>query len=254
MPGGEVGGHDRGRPAGGGAAWRPAATRSTRPRRGARLPRSRTGVDDDAALALLIQGLTAWHLFRTCALAPGESVVVHSGAGGVGSLAVQLAKPLGAGRVIATASLEEKRGSRSRWGPMRPSTRRSTTYAALVEANGGSGVDVVLEMAGGRMFEQSLAALAPFGRMVAYGISTREKVEVRTRPADDEPRVIGFWLMHCLERRDMIDEPLADLFERAARGELEPQVGRDLSDERRRRAHEDLAAAAHHRQAVLDPS
>src|SRR5919199_5228460 len=68
------------------------------------------GVDDGQALALLIQGLTAWHLFRTSAkLAPGESVVVISGAGGVGSLAVQLGKPFGAGRVIATASSQEKR-------------------------------------------------------------------------------------------------------------------------------------------------
>src|SRR3954453_9382614 len=61
-------------------------------------------VDDGQALALLIQGLTAWHLYRTCArMQPGESVVVHSAPGGVGSLAVQLGKPLGAGRVIATA-------------------------------------------------------------------------------------------------------------------------------------------------------
>jgi len=68
------------------------------------------GVDDGAALALLIQGLTAWHLYRTSAkLAEGESVVIISGAGGVGSLAVQLGHPFGAGRVIATASTEEKR-------------------------------------------------------------------------------------------------------------------------------------------------
>ena len=67
-------------------------------------------MDDDTALALLIQGLTAWHLYRTAGrVAEGESVVVHSAAGGVGSLAVQLGHPLGAGRVIATASSAEKR-------------------------------------------------------------------------------------------------------------------------------------------------
>src|SRR3954454_12921242 len=63
------------------------------------------GVSDGAALAILLQGLTAWHLYRTCArLQPGESVVVVAAAGGVGSLAVQLGKAMGAGRVIATAS------------------------------------------------------------------------------------------------------------------------------------------------------
>src|SRR5919112_1051593 len=68
------------------------------------------GVSDGTAVALLLQGLTAWHLYRTSAqIRPGESVVVHAAAGGVGSLAVQLGKPLGAGRVIATASSEEKR-------------------------------------------------------------------------------------------------------------------------------------------------
>src|SRR5918998_4504406 len=68
------------------------------------------GLSDGEALALLIQGLTAWHLYRTCArLSPGESVVVISGAGGVGSLAVQLGKHMGAGRVIATASSADKR-------------------------------------------------------------------------------------------------------------------------------------------------
>jgi NADPH2:quinone reductase len=68
------------------------------------------GVGDEIALALLLQGLTAWHLYRTCAhVGGGDVVVVHSAAGGVGSLAVQLGKPLGAGRVIATASSEEKR-------------------------------------------------------------------------------------------------------------------------------------------------
>src|SRR3954467_3942117 len=69
------------------------------------------GVDDGTALALLLQGLTAWHLYRTAGrVARGESVVVHSAAGGVGSLAVQLAKPVAqAGRVIATASTEERR-------------------------------------------------------------------------------------------------------------------------------------------------
>ena len=62
-------------------------------------------LDDGTALAMIVQGLTAWHLYRTAGrVAAGESVVVHAAAGGVGSLAAQLGHPLGAGRVIATAS------------------------------------------------------------------------------------------------------------------------------------------------------
>src|SRR6202035_5019945 len=64
-------------------------------------------LDDGTALAIVIQGLTAWHLYRTAGkLSAGESVVVHSAAGGVGSLAVQLGAAFGAARVIATASSE----------------------------------------------------------------------------------------------------------------------------------------------------
>src|SRR5512134_1858975 len=68
------------------------------------------GVEDAQALAIILQGTTAWHLLRTCAhLQEGESVVVHAAAGGVGTLAIQLAKRWGAGRVIAAASSEQKR-------------------------------------------------------------------------------------------------------------------------------------------------
>src|ERR687894_1209494 len=123
-------------------------------------------VGDATALALMLQGLTAWHLYRTSAhIQPGESVVVHAAAGGVGSLAVQLGKPLGAGRLIATASTEAKRELALELGAdVAVDVGRDDLAAALVEANLGEPVDIVLEMAGGRVFEASLEALAPFGR------------------------------------------------------------------------------------------
>src|SRR5215217_2879336 len=112
------------------------------------------GVGDATALALLLQGLTAWHLYRTAArILPGESVVVHAAAGGVGSLAVQLGKPLGAGRVIATASTEPKRQLALELGAdVAVDVTREDLATALVDANLAERVDVVLEMAGGRVF------------------------------------------------------------------------------------------------------
>ena len=112
------------------------------------------GLDEGAALALLIQGLTAWHLYKTSSRRPGESVVVISGAGGVGSLAVQLGKPFGAGRVIATASTEEKRASALSLGAdAAVDPARRTSPLRLIEANDGNQVDVVFEMSGGRVFD-----------------------------------------------------------------------------------------------------
>src|SRR3954451_22656445 len=215
------------------------------------------GVDDGAALALIIQGLTAWHLFRTSAkLAEGESVVVISGAGGVGSLARQPAKPFGAGRVIATASTEEKRAKTLELGAdAAVDPAEEDLKGALIEANEGRPVDVVLEMSGGRVFEQSADALAPFGRIVAYGIASREPNTVDTGRLMRKSRtVIGFWLMHCLGRRDMMEEALADLFDRAARGGLVPQMGDTYGLSEVRQAHEDLQGRRTSGKLLLDPS
>jgi NADPH2:quinone reductase len=215
------------------------------------------GVDDGTALALIIQGLTAWHLFRTSAkLQRGESVVVISGAGGVGSLAVQLAKPFGARRVIATASTVEKRAKTLEIGAdAAVDPARENLKEALIEANESRPVDVVLEMSGGRVFDQSADALAPFGRIVAYGIAGREQNSVETGRLMRKSRaVVGFWLMHCLGRRDMMEEPLADLFERAARGELVAQVGATYPLSDVRQAHEDLQSRRTSGKLLLDPS
>jgi NADPH2:quinone reductase len=141
---------------------------------------------------------------------------------------VQLAKPLGAARVIATASSAEKRQVALDLGAdvaVDPDPEGLTER--LEEANGGRGVDVVIDMSGGPVFEASLRALAPFGRIVVCGIAGKEQNEVRTGHLLRHSRsVIGFWLFHTLddpERR--FRAPLLDLFARAERGEVRVVVG-----------------------------
>jgi NADPH2:quinone reductase len=215
------------------------------------------GVSDATALALLLQGLTAWHLYRTCArLSPGESVVVHAAAGGVGSLAVQLGRPFGAGRVIATASSEDKRALALELGAdAAVDVTRDDLEDALIEANGGERVDIVLEMAGGRVFDESLDALAPFGRLVTYGIASREPNTVGSGALMRKSRaVVGFWLMHCLQRpAELVDVPLRELFERTATGDLRVVEGAAYPLSEVRRAHEDLQARRTSGKLVLDP-
>jgi NADPH2:quinone reductase len=215
------------------------------------------GLGDAEALALLIQGLTAWHLYRTCArIAGGESVVVHSAAGGVGSLAVQLGSHMGAGRVIATAGSEEKRALALELGAdVAVDGAADGLSERLIEANGGEPADIVFEMAGGPVFEESMKALAPMGRLVLYGIASREQNELRTgRLLRRSHAVIGFWLMHLLGRPEMVDEPLAELFALAASGRLRPRVGGTYPLSEVRRAHEDLEARRTTGKLVLDPS
>jgi NADPH2:quinone reductase len=213
------------------------------------------GIDDGTALAILLQGLTAWHLYKTCArVAPGESVVIQAAAGGVGSLAVQLGKPLGAGRVIAVASTEEKRAlALSLGADAAIDADPEGMTERIVEANGGRKVDAVFEMAGGPVFDASLDALAPFGRMVAYGIASGEPNSVSTGALMRKSRsVVGFWLMHCLGHPEMVEQALADLFARAARGELRAVVGATYPLAEAAQAQIDLAARRTTGKVLLD--
>jgi len=214
-------------------------------------------IGDDQAVALLIQGTTAWHLYRTVAhVAQGESVVVHSGAGGVGSLAVALGRPLGAGRVIASASSEPKRALTLELGADAAiDSAPDGMTEAILAANGGQPVDVVFDAAGGEVFDASRAALAPFGRLVVYGISTHEQNELRTGSLLRRSHaVIGFWLEHCLRRPGMVETALRDLFGRCERGELRPVVGATYPLEQAARAQTDLEERRSTGKLLLDPT
>jgi NADPH2:quinone reductase len=215
------------------------------------------GLDDGTALAMIVQGTTAWHLYRTAGrVADGESVVVHGAAGGVGSIAVQLGHAMGAGRVIATASNEDKRALALELGAdvaVDPAADGLTER--LLEANDGRPVDVIFEMSGGEVFDASYAALAPFGRIVAYGIATNEANEVSTGSLLRHSRaVVGFYLFHCLGRPGMFAEALSDLFARSARGELRVIVGHTYPLEQAAQAQIDLRARRTTGKLLLDPS
>jgi NADPH:quinone reductase len=213
-------------------------------------------VDDDQAAALLRQGLTAHALVHRCArLQPDETVVVEAAAGGTGSLAVQLAKRVGA-RVIALASSPEKRDHAARLGAdATVDSRAEELGEAILEANEGQQVDAVLQMSGGQPFEQELRVLAPFGRMVVFGIASREENQVRTGHLLRNSRaVIGFWLMHLVPHREEMRTMIEDLLSAVVSGELEVTVGGVYPLSEARRAHEDIAARKTQGKLLLDPS
>jgi NADPH:quinone reductase len=214
------------------------------------------GVSDGEALALVLQGATAWHLLRTSAhLAEGESVVVHAGAGGVGTLAIQLARRWGAGTIIATASSEEKRALAVELGADAAIDGSPDGLKDRIQEAAGGKVDVVLEMVGGATFDASLAALAPFGRLVAYGMASREQ------PTPVEPgalmarsrAVVGFWLAHCIGRPEMLRGAVSELLDLVAAGELRAIVGGTYPLSEARRAHDDIRARRTTGKLVLDP-
>jgi NADPH:quinone reductase len=216
------------------------------------------GVSDGQALALVLQGTTAWHLLKTSThLKPGESVLVHAGAGGVGSLAVQLAKLWGAGRVIATASSEEKRKQALELGADAAIDGEPEGLKdRVLEANGGKPVDIVLEMVGGPTFDESFAALARFGRLVTFGAASRQSAAPvdPSRLMKGSKTIAGFWLADCFRNPALLGDPLAELFDLTASGKLRPIVGGEYALSDVATAHEDLRARRTVGKLVLDPT
>ena len=214
-------------------------------------------IDDDQAAALLLQGLTAWSLLNVSArLEQGETVVIEAAAGGTGCLAVQLAKRAGAGRVIALASSEEKRALSLELGAdAAVDSRADDLGEEILAANGGEMVDVVLEMSGGSAFEATLRTVAPFGRLVVFGIASREENEVRTGHLLRNSRaVIGFWLVHMFRRPELLRQGIEELFGAAASGELRAVIGGVYPLSEVRRAHEEIAGRRTQGKLLLDPS
>jgi NADPH2:quinone reductase len=139
--------------------------------------------------------VTAYNVLHLAAkLQAGETVLIHAGAGGVGSVLVQMAKVIGAGKIFATAGGEEKLAIARDFGADVAIDYRTEDFAKVVnEATGGKGVDVICDAIGGDVFAQGLLCLAPFGRHIIYGQSSGGPGTLRTDALHRQNRaVIGY--------------------------------------------------------------
>lgn len=214
------------------------------------------GVSDNDALCMLVQGATAWHLLKTMAhMQKGESVVVHAAAGGVGTLAIQLAKLWG-GTVIAVTSTSEKAAlAKSLGADALVDAAEPDLAKAIRTANGGKGVDIILEMVGGPTFDQSLLALADFGRLVTFGMASR------TAPTPLHPgslmhgskTVAAFWLANCFGKPELLDDVLVELFGLVESGKIKPVIGATYPLDQAVDAHRAMLARGTTGKIVLKP-
>jgi NADPH:quinone reductase len=214
-------------------------------------------VSDEQAAGVLLQGLTAWALLRISGrLERGESVVVQAAAGGTGTLAVQLAKRYGAGRVIALASTPDKRELAMRLGAdVAVDSRADDLEVAILQANGGEPVDVVLEMSGGDAFDACLSALAPFGRLVTFGIASRQPNQIMSQKLMRTSRsVVGFWIVHLLQRPDLLEAGITELLDAVGSGKLEVVIGGIYGLTDVAEAHSALQGRATQGKLLLDPT
>jgi NADPH2:quinone reductase len=213
-------------------------------------------VSDEQAAGLLLQGLTAHALLHYCAhVEEGETVVVEAAGGGTGSLAVQLAKRAGA-KVIGLASTEEKRTLAERLGAdATADSRADDLKEAILEANGGEKVDVVLHMSG-TGFEAELGSLNMLGRIVCFGNAARHPNEVATNYLlQTSKSVLGFWLVALVARRqDLLASMIAELLGAVAAGDLEVVIGDTYPLSEAARAHEAMQERGTSGKLLLDPS
>ena len=211
------------------------------------------GLPWEQAAALPVTHLTAYHALVTVARAePGEVVLIHGAAGGLGSAAVQIARRLGL-RVVATASTPEKRDRALALG-----AERATGYEGFErmvrEVTGGRGPDLVLETIGGEVMRRSLRLLPPLGRLVVLGmVSQRAPAVDSVQLLFRSQAVLGFHLRALLDRGDLIAPSLRRILGWIAAGEIEVQIGRVMPLAEIRGAHELLAGRGVAGKIVLVP-
>lgn len=215
------------------------------------------GVTDAQALCMLVQGSTAWHILKTLGhLRPDESVVIHAAAGGVGTMAIQLAKLWGAKVIAVTSSNNKAELAKSLGADVSVDANAEDLRAAMLEANNGKKVDLVLEMVGGKTFDASLDVLAPFGRVITYGNASRKPPRA-VHPGSlitGTKTITGFWLAHCFGHKELFHDVIAELFTLVLSGKLTPVVGATYPLSQAVQAHQDMLARKTSGKVTLDPS
>lgn len=213
-------------------------------------------LDFDAAAAIPLQGLTAYHVLKTSGrLEEGESVLVHAAAGGVGTLAVQMAKLMGASPVIATASSQEKLDLACELGADVLINYIEDDWPDQVrQATDGAGADVILEMVGGDFIEKNLRCLNAWGRMVVFGAVSGDRGTIS--PMDllrKNHSITGFFLPQVMSRPDLFVPSLQEMLGWISSGDVKLTLGGSYPLREAEQAHRDLEGRKTTGKIVLNP-
>jgi len=180
------------------------------------------------SLALQVQGTTAYLLLKDGAkIQSGQTVLIHAAAGGVGTLLVQIAKQMGAGKIIATGSNVEKLAVAKSLGADELINYTESDWAQKVkDATGGKGVDLILDATGGEILRNSFSCLAPFGRLISYGNPSGGSTSIEAFTLVNNNHILqGFGLASYFVKPDLMQEAYQYLFSQAATGKLKVHIG-----------------------------
>jgi NADPH2:quinone reductase len=201
------------------------------------------GVEDETAAAAMLQGLTAHYLVTsTYSVKPGDTVLVHAAAGGVGLLLTQLAKSRG-GKVIGTVSTPEKEALAREAGADEVIRYTETDFAdAVADLTGGVGVAAVYDGVGKTTFDKSMACLARRGTLALFGASSGPvpPVDPQRLNAAGSVFLTRPTLAHHIATPDEFQWRCDELFSAISGGRISVRIGGRYPLADARKAHEDL--------------
>ncbi|MET0765249.1 MAG: quinone oxidoreductase [Blastococcus sp.] len=198
-------------------------------------------VPDEVAAAVLMQGVTAHYLATdTYRVQPGDTVLVHSAAGGVGQLLTQVVTLRG-GRVIGTVSTEQK-AEVARAAGAEEVLRYEEVPGRVRQLTGGNGVAAVYDGVGGATFDASLASLRPRGVLVVYGTSSgpTPPLEIPRLNSGGSLYVTRPTVVHYTATREELRARTDEVFGWVASGQLRVSIGGRYPLADAARAHQDL--------------
>jgi NADPH:quinone reductase-like Zn-dependent oxidoreductase len=203
----------------------------------------------EAAAALPLATLTAWHmLVARAALRPGETVLVLAAGSGVSTAAIQVARLLGAGRILATTSTKEKAAKARALGADEViDSSAEDVFARVRELTGKAGVDVAVDHVGAATLPTTLRCLAKGGRVVTCGATSGPKVEVLLN-------LVFFKSLSILGSTMGGLGEVHDVVALAGAGRIVPVVDSVLPLSQVAEAHRRLEAREVFGKVVLDPS
>jgi NADPH2:quinone reductase len=185
-------------------------------------------VSFEEGVAFPIQTLTAWFMIHTCHhMTPGQTVLVHSAAGGVGIVAMQIAKAAGA-RVIGTVSSDSKIATAREYGADEVINYETHDLAEeALRLTGGKGIDLNLDAVGKPTFEKGLKCSAPFGHIILYGRAggPPDKMDPM-RLFEKAVKVSGFILFTASSQHHLMKQGTESCFQLMKEGKLKMLVGR----------------------------
>jgi NADPH2:quinone reductase len=212
-------------------------------------------VDDETAAAMMLKGLTSWYLLKHCyRVQPGDAILLYAAAGGVGTIASQWAKHLGA-RVIGVVSTEEKKAVASAHGCDHVLLSDSDIVGQVRELTDGKGVPVVYDSIGRATFFQSLDSLCRRGMLVSFGHASGppEPFTVAELAKRGSLYVTRPTLFDYVATTEELTAGGAELFDVVTSGAVRIEVNQRYPLQEVARAHRDLEARKTTGSTVLLP-